>query len=288
MLTRSNTGRFRVVALDIDGTVLDSRHHVVPGLDKLLARLSARSVRTVLCTGRRWRTALPVLAQLEHVDPVVVCCGGALVKEAGTEETLCTFPMRPAAAGRSARVLREAGLVPFVLYDRPSEQPEMMVSRTDRSRADRLPYVRANVDYFEWYDGDFPGAHEPALEVFTLDTTELVRTAEARIRATLGDGGVVRAMGQPRYGADQVALEVHDPAATKWNALRGLLRGWSIAAEEVVAVGDDVNDIPMLSQAGLSFAMGNAAPSVKAAARAVTATNDERGVLTALEAAFCL
>jgi hydroxymethylpyrimidine pyrophosphatase-like HAD family hydrolase len=85
-----------------------------------------------------------------------------------------------------------------------------------------------------------------------------------------------------------VALEVHDPAATKWRAIEWLLDEWDIRPEQVVAIGDDVNDVPMLRGAGLSFAMGNAPDAVKAAADRVTATNEENGVALALREAFDL
>jgi hydroxymethylpyrimidine pyrophosphatase-like HAD family hydrolase len=85
-----------------------------------------------------------------------------------------------------------------------------------------------------------------------------------------------------------VAIEAHGPTGTKWHALQWLLDRWDLGARDVVAVGDDVNDIPMLEAAGLSYAMGNAVPEVKAVADRLTAGNDENGVAKALEAAFGL
>jgi hypothetical protein len=101
----------------------------------------------------------------------------------------------------------------------------------------------------------------------------------------MGDEGIVEAMFQQRYGGE-LALEVRSPYATKWRALERLLRQWDIRPDEVVAVGDDVNDIPMLQAAGLSFAMANGLQEVKAAADSVTASNDEHGAAAALREAF--
>ena len=112
------------------------------------------------------------------------------------------------------------------------------------------------------------------------------------LAAAEGDGSgllqraTVQVMPQGRYGAEQLALELHDPGATKWRALYWLLQRWQVRPEEVVAIGDDVNDIPMLEAAGLSFAMGNASDEVKAAADAVTAGNDDHGVVEALASVF--
>ena len=95
-------------------------------------------------------------------------------------------------------------------------------------------------------------------------------------------------MRQTQYGDDQATMELHDPAATKWSALQWLLDRWGIRPDEVVAIGDDVNDLPMLRAAGLSFAMGNAPDAVKASADAITAPNDEHGVVEALASVFDL
>jgi len=278
--------RYRLVALDIDGTILDSAQRIAPELKESLAGLVSRSVRVVLCTGRRWRSTVPILAELEHAHPVVVCCGGALVKRADDESTLYARPMEHETAQEAAAIFRRNSLVPMLLYDRPLSGRELKVAQRDRAQAEQLPYLKANPGVCEWYAGDYPSADEPPLIAYAMDEAEKVRVAMQDLRQRLGERAIVDMMAQVRYGADQVALEVHDPGATKWHALHWLLERWRMLPEQVVAVGDDVNDIPMLRAVGLSFAMGNASGEVKAAADAVTRSNDEHGVVEALHSAF--
>jgi len=277
---------YRLVALDIDGTVLNSAQQVTERLKAALARLAGMSVRTVLCTGRRWQSALPVLREMEHAHPVVVCSGGSLVKDAADGRTLHCVPMGHEAARTALRLMRQGGLVPMLLYDRPLGTPDLRVAESDRRRAERLPYARGNADCWEWYAGEYPDAAERPLACYAVDRAGLTGPARERLREALADDAIVDALRLPRYGSDQVALEVHDPAATKWHALEWLLAGWGLRPEQVVAIGDDVNDVPMLRAAGLSFAMGNAPDHVKAAADAVTASNDEHGVVEALAGVF--
>lgn len=277
-----------MVALDIDGTVLNSAGQVTAELKDSLAELATRSVHVVLCTGRRWRSALPVVEQLGCVHSVVVCCGGALIKRADNERTLYTDPMDHALARLAVQLFRDGGLVPMLLYDRPLSGQELRIAECDRRQAEALRYLGANAGSFEWYAGDYPSTEERPLEVYTVDDLARVRPVEQSVRRGVGERGIVEAMLQPRYGADQLALEVHGSTATKWAALSWLLRRWDTQPEEVLAVGDDVNDIPMLQAAGLSFAMGNASPGVKASADAITASNDEHGVAQALRKVFQL
>ncbi len=282
------TDAYRLVALDIDGTVLNSAQEVSTELRGVLARLAERGVRTVLSTGRRWRTTVPVLRELGHVHPVAVCSGGALIKNADDERTLFTAPMPHATAKLTLRLFRQAGLVPFMLYDRPLSGREMKVSVSERDAASGLPYVQANEGAFEHYEGSCPSTNERTLTIFCVDHGERVRPAERPVVEGLGDVGIVKVMAQERYGPGQLAIEVHDPSATKWSALRHLLSEWAITPQQVVAIGDDVNDIPMLEAAGLSFAMGNAVPEVMEAADALTASNDEHGAAQALRRVFAL
>ncbi len=194
--------------------------------------------------------------------------------------------MRHSTARLAARLFHENGLVPMLLYDRPLSGTELKLAESDRAAAGPLPYLRMNPGSFEWYDGDYPPGDEPPLVVYTVDAQEKVRRAEGPVVEGLGELGIVKAMVQLRYGPDQVALEIHDPTATKWHALRWLLERWGVRPQEVVAIGDDVNDLPMLEAAGLGVAMGNAVPEVKEIADTVTASNDEHGAALALRRAF--
>ncbi len=278
--------RYKLVALDIDGTLLNSVQQITPELKDTLLRLGRLGVHSVLCTGRRWQSAFPVLQELEHVHSVVICSGGALIKRADDQQTLHRAPMAHADARATVDAYRTAGLVPILLFDRRIGERELRVCGVDRERAEAMPYLMANPDSCDYYPGAYPDGDERPLMVYTVDERPLIDAAEAPVREAVGARGIVEVMGQLRYGADQIAIEVHDPAATKWRALQWLMSQWDIGADEVVAVGDDVNDIPMLRGAGLSFAMGNGPAEVKAAADEVTAGNDEHGVVLALSGVF--
>ena len=81
----------------------------------------------------------------------------------------------------------------------------------------------------------------------------------------------------PRYKG--FFTEILPTGVTKWSAIQQLARDWGIDDDEICAVGDDVNDIPMIRAAGLGVAMGNAQPSVKAAAHRVAPSHDEDGLV---------
>ena len=277
---------FKLVALDIDGTVLDSSGHVSRRLKRALALLARRDVRTVLCTGRRWRTTLPVMGEIENAHALAVCCGGALIKDGTDNRTYHAIPLPRRAARHVAEAMRGKDLVPFILLDRDAGERELLISDLDRAHAADLPYVKSNEEFVEYYPGEFPKLAEPVLVVYTMDEVRRVSAAQQPLQRKLAGESTLTAMHQGRYGAAQWALEAHGIRATKWNALRWLLKRWRVPARQVVAIGDDVNDIPMLRAAGMSFAMGNAVPAVKRVASRTTTSNDEDGVVEALCSVF--
>ena len=85
----------------------------------------------------------------------------------------------------------------------------------------------------------------------------------------------------PRYTG--FILELSPAGVTKWSGVRHVAEGWGIAESEICAVGDDVNDIPMIRAAGLGIAMGNAQPAVKAAADRIAPTHDADGLAQVVE-----
>ena len=80
----------------------------------------------------------------------------------------------------------------------------------------------------------------------------------------------------PTYGVE--ILEIFDPAVNKWEGVLHLAKRHDLTPEQIVAIGDDVNDLPMIQNAGLGVAMGNAREQVKAVAKRVIGTNQEDGL----------
>jgi hydroxymethylpyrimidine pyrophosphatase-like HAD family hydrolase len=92
---------------------------------------------------------------------------------------------------------------------------------------------------------------------------------------------LVQSLMVPAYAVE--VLEVFDPAVNKWEGVLHVARAHDIKPEEIIAIGDDVNDVPMLQHAGLGVAMGNARPEALAVADRVIGRNTEEGLAAFLE-----
>ena len=271
----------RLLVLDVDGTVLDSRHEVAPTTVSAVRRAIDAGVRVVLATGRRYRDTLGVAGTLGVLGPIVTA-SGALVKdssdghatlyraafEAGVlEGVLGTI----AARGHEAVVYTDSFADGFDFHcatDRSREPGIQEYLALNRPLARVLPDLHARPPA-----GAFAG--------FTMGSLEAMAAVEAELVAAWPDALSLHVIRSPRYL--HWMCEIAPAGVTKWSSVRRLADGWGIEAAEICAVGDDVNDVPMLQGAGLGVAMGNATCEAIAAADRVAPTNDEGGIAAVVD-----
>ncbi len=116
---------------------------------------------------------------------------------------------------------------------------------------------------------------------FTIGSHDQMLELEERLLRRLPGKLHSHVLRSPLYAG--YMCEVAPVGVTKWSAIHRLARQWNIADSEICAVGDDVNDIPMIRAAGLGVAMGNAVPSVKAVAARIAPTQDENGLVEVVQ-----
>lgn len=109
---------YRMLLVDLDGTVLTSRGEVAPATVEALRRARATGWRVILATGRIWRSTQPVARKI-GLDGPVICAGGTLVKDAVTGDTRSVWTMAPELVRRVAEVVHEAGESVFLHTDAP-------------------------------------------------------------------------------------------------------------------------------------------------------------------------
>jgi hydroxymethylpyrimidine pyrophosphatase-like HAD family hydrolase len=150
---------------------------------------------------------------------------------------------------------------------RLDDQTEMWM-RVAKAKVQRVPNL-----------GSYAHQHTIRVGVVAVPTETAKMVLE--LREMFGDRIVCHSIAVMDYGVD--VLEVFDPAVTKWQGLLLVASAKGIDPSQIIAIGDELNDLPMISQAGLGVAMGNARPQVKAAASRVIGPNSEDGLAKFLE-----
>lgn len=260
----------RAVFLDLDGTLVGAEDRVSPGVRDAVRRVREAGCEVVLCTGRSRVTTEPVAEQLGFRG-YAVTSNGAVVMHLGTREVLCRNQIPVPLAVRVVRSLMAEGAAPNVYEDaiesaRILYHPDFPVRIYDEDR------------YLAWPD---MGASLPFAPVCvsSYGPEEVLRPIADRLTRDPLPGTFVE-----QAGTHEVwCLEIHHEQSGKCNGLQRVADRLGVRREEVLAIGDHINDLKMLQFAGIGVAMGNAIPEVLAAADFVTGTREEDGVAQALE-----
>ena len=272
--------RYQILALDVDGTLLAPDGTLRPSTAAAVARAAAAGIRPVLCTGRRYRRALPIALEL-GIDAPLVCNSGAIVKDPKNHRTLWRADFDDSLA-TDVRDLFHGHDQPAVMFtDRGPEEHDFVIAAFPTGREHFDDYVAQNREH-ALIDCHGRSGTAPANVSDRLFHICAIGTASEMLgfeHAALGRlAGRVQTFVQrsPRYLGTMCEFLRHD--ANKWTAILHLAELWGIEPGAICAVGDDVNDIPMIKNAGLGVAMGHARLEVRGAADLVTGDHDEDGV----------
>jgi hypothetical protein len=269
----------RLVALDIDGTLLDPYGDLTDAVCEGVGSLRRAGLQVVLCTGRRFRTSLPI-AQRLGLEGAIVCNNGVLVKDLASGKTLLHEFLPRDAYDRVLSMMRTIG-PPLVYVDRYHEGTDMLTESVDRAHEFQREYLADNTEFTRFVDDLAAARPEEVIMMSAMADAETLAALEAEARRTLGDAVHTHSLINKNYRGN--ILEFLSPASGKWSALLRLATSSGIPREEIAAIGDDVNDAEMIRNAGFGVAMGNAVDAAREHADAVVRSNAEGGVIEAIE-----
>ncbi|MDY3869114.1 MAG: Cof-type HAD-IIB family hydrolase [Pyramidobacter sp.] len=258
----------RLIATDLDGTLLcPGGKEISPRNAKALEAAVSKGVHVIISTGRLHTGALPY-ARLLPGDVPVISANGAVVRTSRSGAYLRRCPVEPHLAREILPLLRAAGMSPwFYIGD------TCWAERRDEGTAALEARTGARIECVGDLAEKAEDGAEKILGILPHDKT-------ARLQDELSEmyrGKLYVTRSAPNQ------IEILSPDATKGLALEFAAQKLGIAREEIVAFGDNFNDLELFRGAGIKVAMGNAEEPLKAAADIVTGTNEESGVAQVLE-----
>jgi len=275
---------YRILALDIDGTILDPFGTLPGAVRDAVAAARRRGLQVVLCTGRRFRTALPWAREL-GLEGSIVVNNGALVKDIESGETLRHSYLPVDEYAPVISFVRRRGS-PLVYIDTYHERVDLITERCSQCHAFQREYLADNTEFFQVVDDLHDRPRSDVIMVSTMADEATLTPMRAEAIEEFGDRLRTHTLINKNYQG--LILEFFSPKSGKWPALESIAADAKVGSEEIIAVGDDTNDIEMIRRAGLGIAMGNAALEVKQAADRVVRSNAEGGVVEAIEEALLL
>lgn len=272
--------RFRLLAIDIDGTLVNSQDEITPATRDALGSAIEAGIHVVLATGRRYGQAIH-LAEALGLSVPVITASGALIKNPSDHRTLFVAEFEPRVLCRMLSTITEAGYDPIIFADTYLEGFEFYHAREDSACAYLTQYLHYNRGRGRLWPNLVSAPPAGVFTGFAIGTREQMIELEQVLHRRLPGELYTHVLRSPRYSGFLCELARRD--VTKWSAIRWLASGWGIQDHEICTVGDDVNDIPMIRHAGLGIAMGNALPEVKAVADRVAPGQDEDGLVAVVE-----
>ena len=264
---RPATGQdFDLVAIDVDGTLLTSRHELSSGAEVAIRQARERGIEVTLISGRGKLPLMPWLERFKIAVPYV-CSSGGFIVDPISGQVLFQGRLGSQDVDLIVGLARRHGATIFF------DEPDLFLAEGDPQEVAGVARmtemdVRRSADILK----ERP---DPPTKIFLTGEHEVLRQIESRIREQRP--ALFLAYSQPTF------LEITPDGADKGTAIRHLAAHLGIPLSRVAAIGDGANDIGMFRIVGLAVAMGNAVPEVKAEADVVAPPNDEGGVAWALE-----
>jgi len=267
----------RLLALDIDGTLLRSDKTVSPRTVAALDAARAGGAHLVLVTGRRYPAARRVAEMIGgRLD--LVLHNGALIFE--NQEVLRRRLLPREAARTAVRAGRERRADP-VIHCGAGGEGRLLVEGIEPSNTLLVYYLdKSHPDVITVPDLEAALEEDPLQVMFGGGIPEMTALIPHLERALAGTAKIERTL-YPHVGVG--ILDVLEPSVGKAEAVSFLQQRWGVGAAETLAIGDNWNDHEMLAGAGLGFVMGNADPDLCALGLPVLPSNDEDGVAIAIE-----
>jgi len=267
-------GKPKLVAIDLDGTLLSSTRSVCDANKRALAACADAGVTVAIVTGRRLPSAR-IYVDMLPIEPLVVANSGAIIVDRGRILSRSLLPSE-----RALEVLDIAGELAIepVVHDGPNGEGHLLL----REDAKELPHVG------RYLNQSFPAPiwvrsialdRDPVQIGFASGLRAINELAE-RLSHDLPNVSVIKT----EYPAEDLALlDVLAADANKSSGLRFLSRHTGVPMRETMAIGDNWNDIDMLESAGLGVVMANAVDELKQKGFVETTSNDDGGVADAID-----
>jgi len=269
----------KLIALDIDGTLLDSRWKLPDANRKAIQEAARRGIEVALVTGRRYDFALPVARDLGCPVTMIVNNGGLVRSSDGQTRLRHLLPVDAARSVLEIGSPWRSGAA--VIFDRPREN-QLILERLDRDDSIRYAYYSRNLDFIGIVTPiESCLTEEPLQVMFSGTVAEMDEIEQLLLACPLA--ARLRLASTKYVSRDFAMLDVLPPGCTKGAALAEWATMQGLQRDQILAIGDNHNDREMLEFAGIPVVMQNGVPELKTYGWHQTHSNDEGGVAAAIE-----
>jgi Cof subfamily protein (haloacid dehalogenase superfamily) len=268
----------RLIAIDIDGTLLDTKSKLPEANQQAIAKAVRNGIEVALVTGRRFDFARPISEQLGCAVTMIVNNGAVVKAKDGATRLRHLLPVSVARSVIEATAAHRDGTA--VVFDRP-QSDQVIFETMDWTDPARKGYYERNKEYISFCSPLESCLTEDPIQVMFSGGVVKMRGIANELRGLSTDGQFTLAITEYE-SRDFSLVDVVHPSVSKGATLAEWARLNGYSRDEIMAIGDNLNDREMLEFAGLPIVMGNSVRELKTLGWRETGTNDEAGVATAI------
>lgn len=262
---------YKLIALDLDGTLKNSKNKITPKTKEALIKAQQQGVKIVLASGRPTPGLRHEAAELEldQYEGYLISFNGAHVSDYKTKETIYEQTLTIKEAKSAYDRAKEYGLACMTYED------DVVVTEDNE---DEYVIVEGNINDIEVkkIESFKDNLKNPIHKVLLTGKPEYVASIVEEFKQPYGDSLSI-------YRSAPFFIEVMAQGIDKAASLDRLAKSLGIKQEEVMAFGDGYNDLSMIEYAGMGISMANGVDGVKERANFITLSNDEDGIAYALD-----
>ena len=289
---------YKLVAIDLDGTMLNQYGIITEKTKKAISKAQEKGVEVMIASGRAI-TSVKRFSKEINSNKYFISGNGAITYDIKNNKILYENILSKTKALKIIKICEENSIY-YNVYTENGIIAKNLSYNTLYYYKDNLTNPdenRTHINIVENVYDYFEQREEKILKIMICDEHKTVFNSIVRKLKELSEIEVLEVSHMSRkiikQGTDEIALEyfyteVSAKDVDKWNALEEIIGLMNISKEEVVTIGDNANDLKMITNAGLGVAMGESAPYVKQSADIIAPTNDEDGVAIILNKIFDL
>jgi hypothetical protein len=270
----------KLLALDIDGTILNSQNKLTPKTIKTIQDTIKAGVKVVLVTGRRFHAALPIAKELDCLDIPLITHNGALSKD---PRTLAIFDYKPLDKdlARELVLLGRDFKADTLCCDNPQTEGLLVYEQVSDSNVRLKAYISMFQQYTHHVRDLYHYITHHPIQIFYVGACSLMDEISEKLTKELHSQAKVVLTAY--RSANMAILDVINPLCSKGQAVKTLAESLNIEKSEIMAIGDNQNDLEMLEYAGFPVIMSNSEKSLFDKGFTQTLSNDEDGAAIAIK-----
>lgn len=285
---------YKLIAIDIDGTLLNSYGEVSSRNKEAVKKAIDKNVEVVLTSGRMPKAIIPIASKI-NADKYIISGNGAAIHDVQNNQTIYKNYMSKEKVLEIIDICDKNSMY-YSIYTNnvilaKSLNYNVLFYNSENKKNPEDKKIKINIvsdicGYIKEYDGD------DFLKITICDSDKMVFNSIMNKLKKLRDIYVLEVAHMSRkiikHGTEEFEIsyfytEISNNNVNKWTAIEELIGKIGIQKEEVMAIGDNVNDKEMIENAELGIAMGNSSPYMKEIADEVVASNNDDGVAEAIE-----